>query len=160
MARPQKPPAYRKRRLPQGDRAYLTLRDAGTGRVKDFNLGPYEAPESRQRYTRLVAEWESNGRRLPSSSDTRATEDRGPTVAQILDAFWSATEPHASAKNNSWFSSIIRIVRLHAGDLAIARFGPNALSGQSTSSDYGRRPPGRFDECENVCMVRSRICLE
>ena len=55
-------PKFRKRTLPQGIRGYVTLTDTETSRRRDYNLGPYDSPKARERYARLLAEWESAGR--------------------------------------------------------------------------------------------------
>ena len=55
-------PAYRQR--PGYTHGITTLTDAVTGRRRDFWLGEFNTPESRERYFRLIALWESQGRRL------------------------------------------------------------------------------------------------
>jgi len=55
-------PAYRLHN--QSGHAVVTLPD-GFRRRRDILLGKYGTPESRREYARVLAEWESNGRRLP-----------------------------------------------------------------------------------------------
>lgn len=58
MSRESKPPTYRKQIGKNGARAFVEL---GERRVY---LGPYNSKESRERYTRALAEWESSGGHL------------------------------------------------------------------------------------------------
>ncbi len=59
-----KPPAYRRRT--DSDQALVTLTDSATVRRLDYWLGEYGTPASRECDHRLIAEWESRGRRLPA----------------------------------------------------------------------------------------------
>jgi len=65
MQRKQSPrvPAYRQR---SGyTQAIVTLTDAETRKRRDYWLGEFDTPESRERYHRVIAEWERCDRRLP-----------------------------------------------------------------------------------------------
>jgi len=90
-----KTPAYRKR---SGyDQAIVTLTDAVTKRRRDYWLGEYGTPASRERYHRLIAAWEAGGRRHPDridagiergpSAQAEAADGR-PTVAMVIAACW------------------------------------------------------------------------
>ncbi len=58
-----KTPSYRKR---SGyNQAIVTLTDSKTKRRRDYWLGEFNTPESREHYHRLIAAWEANGRRHP-----------------------------------------------------------------------------------------------
>jgi hypothetical protein len=61
-------PAYRKRS--DRNQALLTLTDRKTKARRDYYLGDYNSPESKQLYYRLLAEWESLGYRLTCSPET------------------------------------------------------------------------------------------
>ncbi len=66
-----KTPTYRKRK--GYTQALVTLRDAQTGQRKDFWLGEYNTPQSRERYHRIIAEWEATpdaGQRPTNPSTT------------------------------------------------------------------------------------------
>ncbi len=86
-------PSYRKR---SGyDQAIVTLTDRATKRRRDYWLGEYNTPESRERYHRLVAAWEANDRRHPEPEDAgivparrvdSALDDDRPTVAMVIAA--------------------------------------------------------------------------
>jgi hypothetical protein len=73
-------PAYRLHK--QSGQAVVTLPD-GFGRRRDVLLGRYGTPESRKEYARVLAEWESSGRRLPQP--TVAAADI--TVNELLLAY-------------------------------------------------------------------------
>ncbi len=123
MPRSIKPPAYRKRNLPQGERAYLTLRDSATGRTKDYNLGAYGSDESRERHARLVADWEARGRRLAGER----TPTNSLTVTQLCAEYRRAVKGERSSKEVSAVGQVIRVLRSLYGTTAAAEFGPNAL---------------------------------
>lgn len=57
--------------------ALVTLTDSATGKRRDYWLGLHGSSESREAYHRVLAEWESNGRRFP---DARLV-DAGPRAA-------------------------------------------------------------------------------
>ncbi|MBS0198278.1 MAG: hypothetical protein JSR77_16115 [Planctomycetes bacterium] len=59
-----KTPSYRPRT--GYSQAIVTLTDSATGKRRDYWLGEFGTPASREMYHRLVAEWEGNGRRLPT----------------------------------------------------------------------------------------------
>ena len=54
---------------------------------KDHYLGKYDDPESRERYDRLILQWLSNHRTIPSKSEA------GPTVNEVILAYvkWAET---------------------------------------------------------------------
>ena len=60
-----KTPSYRQRK--GYDQALVTLTDSVTKKRRDYWLGVFNSQESRERYHRVIAEWEANGRRLPST---------------------------------------------------------------------------------------------
>lgn len=51
----------------------------GDGTYRDYLLGPFDSPESRDEYDRIIAEWKANGRRAEAYPDT--------TVAEMCAAF-------------------------------------------------------------------------
>ena len=61
--RKRQQPSYRQRK--GYDQAIVTLTDSVTRYRKDYWLGPYDSSESRELYHRVLAQWESGGRRLP-----------------------------------------------------------------------------------------------
>ena len=70
---PKRTPSYRQRT--GYDQAIVTLSDSVTRKRRDYWLGEHNSPASRERYHRLIAEWEANGRRLPSPDFDRPPAD-------------------------------------------------------------------------------------
>jgi hypothetical protein len=64
MSKIPKVPSYRKHK--QSGQAVVTLPDGYGGR-RDVLLGKYGEASSRFEYARVIAEWETSGRRLSSS---------------------------------------------------------------------------------------------
>jgi hypothetical protein len=58
MPRTNRPPLYRFHKA-RGS-AVVTING------KNHYLGPYGSPESHEKYARLIAEWQANGRQLPA----------------------------------------------------------------------------------------------
>lgn len=115
MARhPEKPPAYRQRAIRGKEIAYVTLRDQITGRRRDYWLGSYGSPESRARYARLLTEWEANRRRLPGCNGPARPAD-GPTVTQIIAAYWPAFISRVSRGRAANVRTMLRRFREHFG---------------------------------------------
>jgi hypothetical protein len=73
-------PSYRLHK--QSGQAVVTLPDSAGGR-RDVLLGPYDSPQSREKYYRVLAEWRANGCTLRPPQATSA----GPSVAEVLLAF-------------------------------------------------------------------------
>ena len=118
-------PAYRLHK--QSGQAVMTLPD-GVGRRRDILLGRYGTPESRKEYARVLAEWESNGRRLPQPA---ATSDI--TVNELVLAYWKhARDYYGWAKDpkrgdKASLRDALRVVRTLYGHTPAREFGPLAL---------------------------------
>jgi hypothetical protein len=79
-------------------------RPSGQGVVtlngKDYYLGKWPADEEtppplvKTAYDQKIAEWLAAGRRLPIPDQDGQEEDKGPTVADLLAAFWVHVEEH------------------------------------------------------------------
>jgi integrase len=102
-------------------RAYVTL----NGR-QHLLPGPHESEESRSAYDRLIAQWLSAGRTMP-------TPQAKPTVSTIIAAFWKHVEsyyvdpdgePTSEVEN---FRQALRPLRRLYGQSIAAEFGPMAL---------------------------------
>lgn len=65
---------------------YCLHKSSGRARVtlngKDFWLGRYGTPGSREKYDRLIAEWMANGRNPPIQARD------GLTVVEVMATFW------------------------------------------------------------------------
>jgi integrase len=71
MPRHPSVPSYRLHK--QSGQAVVTLPD-GLGKRRDVLLGEYGTPKSRREYTRVLAEWEANGRRSAPRGDDRPAD--------------------------------------------------------------------------------------
>ncbi len=122
-----KPPAYRRRK--DSDQALVTLTDSATGRRRDYWLGEYGTPESRERYHRLIAEWEARGRRLPlpTSVAPENTPESGLTVTEMVHQYWSWARSYYHRTRAGAVKSAIRLLRRFYGHTPAASFGPKKL---------------------------------
>jgi integrase len=117
----KKPPSYRLHK--QSGQAVVTLPD-GLGGRHDRLLGPYGSAESRAKYARIIAEWETAGRLLPApvaGSDI--------TSVELIDAFTIFAEKYYSASGREYvnFKLSLRPLRRLYGHTNAADFGPKAL---------------------------------
>lgn len=149
-----KTPSYRQRK--GYDQALVTLTDAATGRRRDYWLGPYGTPASRERYHRVIAEWEANGRRLPEPEATITTGssapagDDGVTVDDIITRFWRWAGAHYVGRERETFRPVLRLLRQMDGATPAAVYGPRRLRllreemiRGDTSADSPREPWSR-----------------
>jgi integrase len=79
MSKPSPIPSYRLHK--QSGQAIVTLTD-GSGHRRDVLLGQYGSAESQAEYARVLAEWQSNGRRLPRGASTCLT------VTEMISRYW------------------------------------------------------------------------
>ncbi len=124
--RTRKPPAYRRAIIHGNVRAVVQLYDAATKRRRTYNLGRYGSQESRERYRRILADFDAAGGRLPGST-AFLRDPNGPTVAQIGYEFWRAHRDIYSRSHVLNIESVIRELRAMYGSEAAAAFGPKAL---------------------------------
>ncbi|MCB9845316.1 MAG: hypothetical protein H6811_04950 [Phycisphaeraceae bacterium] len=125
------PPKYRQR---QG-LALVTLTDAPTGRRRDYRLGEFGSPESKERYFRVLAAWESRGRRFPES-DADATrtldppegEQRARSVNALIAEYWIFAKAQYSRSAALGIRMALRVLRECYGTTDAGAFGPRALS--------------------------------
>ena len=83
MSKPTPIPSYRLHK--QSGQAVVTLAD-GSGNRRDVLLGKYGSAESQAEYARVLAEWESNGRRLPRAAGAALP------VAELILRYWRWAE--------------------------------------------------------------------
>jgi integrase len=125
-----KTPSYR---LRSGyDQAIVTLTDAATKKRRDYWLGPYGTPESRERYHRLIAEWESLGRRLPDPIETApagadAAALDGPTVGEVILQYWRWAGANVSPRDRETYRPVFRLLRRMDGSTPASAYGPRRL---------------------------------
>ncbi len=78
-----KTPAYRHKK--SRNTAVVTLTDSATKERRDYQLGDYDTPQSRERYHCLIAQWEAADRRLPALK--RQAGEGGATINEIIAAY-------------------------------------------------------------------------
>jgi integrase len=150
MPRPKQVPSYRLHK--QSGQAVVTLPDGLCGR-RDVMLGKYGSPESRVEYARVLAEWETNGRRLPPSATSPDL-----TVNELLLQYWRWAESHyldADGNPSRELESIkdsLRGVRRLYGQTQAAAFGPLAL--RSVQEDMAKAGLARSVVNDRVNRVR------
>jgi integrase len=126
-----KTPSYRQRK--GYDQALVTLTDAATGKRRDYWLGPHGSPASRERYHRVIAEWEALGRRLPApdfdspAGSPAGRAGGGPTVDDVVGRFWRWAKSHYHEREAGSFRPMLRLLRQMDGSTPAADFGPNRL---------------------------------
>ena len=113
-------PSYRLHK--QSGQAVVTLAD-GSGNRRDVLLGQYGSPESQAEYARVLAEWESNGRRLPRAAGAALI------VAELILRYWR------------WAEGYYRDDEGHPGqeldNLRVALRPLRKLYGHSPAKDFG-----------------------
>ncbi|QYK48995.1 MAG: site-specific integrase [Phycisphaeraceae bacterium] len=172
-----KTPAYRAR--PEYGQAIVTLTDKTSGARRDYWLGEVGSPESRERYYRTLAAWESRGRTLPTfeecglvptfhamkrrRAELNATGGgtRG-TIAAALLLHWREVKDTVSSKRANAIKVTLRLLREMDGSTAMKDYGPNRLrllrermrSGDA-DSDPPREPWSRRTTNERVRIVQA-----
>lgn len=163
----RQPPAYRQR---QGyDQALVTLTDSRTKRRRDYWLGPFGSPASRELYHLLIAEWEAHDRRLPDGlyaqqrgatpgarhigPGTDGGDSSGPALNEIIRAYWRWTKTYYSPSERALIKSAMRIVRRLFGTTPAEAFGPNRL--RAVRNDMVRGDP--FGDKPRIAWSRPYI---
>jgi integrase len=125
MSRPD--PSYRRHK--QSGQAIVTLSD-GMGGRRDVLLGPYDSPQSREKYYRVLAEWRANGF---TSAKAPASDDNALSVAELLLLFVRWAEKHyrhpdgtLTSEFDDYCLSLRPLRELYALTPA-AEFGPKRL---------------------------------
>lgn len=123
MARTQSVPKYRKHK--QSGQAIVTLTDP-SGKRKDALLGRYGTSASRREYSRVIAEWEANGQRIPNLATDL-------TIAELMVQFLKHAQEHYQQADGNLsseyglFAIAFRPLKeLYPHTLAV-EFGPLAL---------------------------------
>ena len=86
-------------------------------------LGPHGSPEAQENYDRTIAEWLSNGRRLP--------EPEPPveqiTVREIILEYWKWVRERYAKSGVDRIKSVLRILESLYGSTPAREFGPKRL---------------------------------
>jgi integrase len=100
---------------------------------KDHYLGPWNSPEARDAYDRLIAEWLASGRGRPKQVE--APTPAAPTVAEVLLAYWRHAEKHyrtpdgAPSRELDNVRDALKPLRRLYGPTLARDFGPLCLRG-------------------------------
>ncbi len=127
----QKPPAYRRRR--GFSQALVTLTDTATGKRRDYWLGEFGSPESREAYYRLLAEYEACGRRFPSKRVIQRPSDAGDhaldavTVNDLALEYWRRVARDYMPKRVNAVRPALRLLRRMDGSTPADQYGPKRL---------------------------------
>jgi integrase len=119
-------PSYRRHK--QSGLAVVTLR-GGLGGRHDVMLGHYGSSASRTEYARVIAEWETSGRRLVR----RNSASTGISINELALAFWKHVElhyrrPDGSATNEqAEFRYSLKPLKELYGLTPADQFGPLAI---------------------------------
>jgi integrase len=123
MPRRSKDPSYRLHK--QSGQAVVTLPD-GLGGRRDVLLGPYNSPESRADYYRVLAEWRVGGCRLLEKAPA------GLSVNELALAYWRHVEGYyvkdgkPTSEQDTIRQALRYVTRLY-GHTPAQEFGPKAL---------------------------------
>lgn len=102
---------------------------------RDHYLGAYDSAASREAYNRLIAQWFASGRSAAAfhaRQDTAALPT-GPSVAQVIAAFWTHAQTYYRDKDGNPTSEIenlrneLRLLRRLYGSTPAAEFDTRAL---------------------------------
>ncbi|GAB4550492.1 MAG: site-specific integrase [Phycisphaerales bacterium] len=129
IATSRKPPAYRRRK--GYTQAIVTLTDAVTKRRRDYWLGEYGTPESRELYYRVLAEYESLGRRLPdplgAAPAAASPTTGGPDIDELALEYWRRVAREFLPKRCNAIKATLRLLRQMDGSTRVAQYGPKRL---------------------------------
>lgn len=94
---------------------------------RDFYLGGFDSPASREKYDRLVAEWLANGRRLPSKIASHEI-----SVVELILHYWRHCQTYyvkngAPTSEQQTIRVALRIIKALYGHTPVCEFGPRAL---------------------------------
>jgi integrase len=99
---------------------------------KNHYLGPYDSPESHEKYARLIAQWRRNGNHLPPAPSSRGEPDSRLLVSELILAYFRHAETYyvKHGRQTSEVDNIrqaLRFVRKLYGTTAAEGFGTRAL---------------------------------
>jgi hypothetical protein len=122
-----KSPSYRHRK--GYTQALVTLTDAVTRKRRDYWLGEYGTPESREACHRVIAAWEANGRRWPEpvTYEGATVPGAGPTITEVVLQYWRWAEGYYRPKHMQALVGALRLLKQYFGRTPATQFGPNNL---------------------------------
>src|SRR5262249_47123206 len=134
----------------QSGQAIVTLTDGLRAR-RDVLLGKYGMAASRAEYARVIAEWEANGRRLPSQ-----VTGKDLTVNELAVRFWDHVEQHYRRPDGTPTSEVdgyrlsLRPLKHLYGHTPAREFGPQSLKAVRQLMVDGYDHP-KYGRQEGVC---------
>ncbi|MBL9149405.1 MAG: site-specific integrase [Phycisphaerae bacterium] len=143
----------------------VTLTDKTTKFRRQYWLGPWDEPSTREAYHRLIAEWESLGRRLPERPDRAESPmaDERLTIDELVVPYCEWALAHYSASECCTITQAVRVLRQHFGSTPAEEFGPNrlrevrdAMVRGDDSLDPPRRPWSRRqvnNQVQRICAI-------
>jgi len=156
---PKKHPSYRQRK--GYTQALVTLTDSLTKQRRDYWLGEYNTPQSRELYHQVLAEWEANGRRLPEPPNAPAGPADGVTVVEVMSRYWRWAQGTYSASEVNTIAQVIKITRQLFGSTPAEAFGPKRLRmvrDAMVSGDPSADPPRQPWARPHVNKQVQRLC--
>ncbi len=119
-------PVYRKHTT--RNLGVVTLTDSVTQARRNYYLGEYDTPESRESYHRLIAQREAGRRRLPDTADTQPepTQPPGITIGALILEYWRWAKQNKKAVAGN-LAVVLRVLRQMFGTTMAVEFGPKKL---------------------------------
>lgn len=112
MSKDRIPGYCRQKEKHQSDRAYTRIRG------KKIWLGIYGSPESRAKYSEILAEY---------VDPAAAPKKHDPTISELLFRFLKWASGYYDSREHGNFMSVARILRHHSGSILAKDFGPRRL---------------------------------
>lgn len=136
MPRPPSQPSYRHHKA--RNLAVVTIDG------KNHYLGPWQSPESHEKYAALIAEWTRNGGTLPAKTADTPTDTTPLTVSELILAYFKFAQTlyvkHGEpTSEQGCLKQALRPVRQLYGTTPATEFGPRALKNvRQAMIDAGR----------------------
>lgn len=136
MPRPPSQPSYRHHKA--RNVAVVTIDG------KNHYLGPWQSPESHEKYAALIAEWTRNGGTLPAKTADTPTDTTPLTVSELILAYFKFAQTlyvkHGEpTSEQGCLKQALRPVRQLYGTTPAIQFGPRALKNvRQAMVDAGR----------------------
>lgn len=140
----------------------VTLTDSFTRHRRDCWLAEYGAPESREQYHRIVAEWKAGGRRLPrlpAQPAEAARPDQLKLVVLLRDYYRFAKQHHDYGECRS-LVAVMRLMKKFFGRTPAAEFRPNKLRllrDETVRGDATETPPRKPWACKYINQQVQRV---
>ncbi len=111
---------------------------------KNHYLGPWQSPESHEKYAALIAEWNRNGGTLPTKTADAPADATPLTVSELILAYFKFAQTHyvkhgEPTSEQECLKQALRPVRQLYGTTPATEFGPRAFKNVRQSMiDAGR----------------------